>query len=54
MMMESIAVEPDHVYLYAMIGPEQALGDAIATLKAESAHLLQQEYPYLADERRRV
>ena len=51
---DTIAVEPDHVHLYAMIGPEQALCDAIAALKAESAKLLQQEFPYLADERRRI
>ena len=53
-MIETISVEPDHVHLYAMIGPEQALCDAIAAMKAQSAKLLQQEYPYLADERGRV
>ena len=37
---ETIAVEPDHVHLYAMIGPEQALSDAIAAMKAESAKLV--------------
>lgn len=51
---EEVSVEPDHVHLYAMIGPEQALCDAIAAMKAGSAKLLQQEYPYLADEKGRV
>jgi len=53
-MIENIAVEPDHVHLYAMVGPEQALCDAIGAMKAGSAKLLQQEYPYLADDRGRV
>ncbi len=53
-MIETMSVEPDHVHLYAMIGPEQALCDAIGAMKAGSAKLLQQEYPCLADERGRV
>jgi putative transposase len=53
-MIEEVSVEPDHVHLYVMIGPEQALCDAIAAMKAASAKLLQQEYPYLADEKGRV
>jgi putative transposase len=54
LILEEIAIEPDHIHLYLTIGPEISVSETVAILKSVSASRLKQEYPYLSDERGRV